>query len=256
MSEERPPFYFLDKLINILVVDDDSGVLGLMNEILAPVEMYALRKASSAREAEPILSSFDRVHLCIFDLGLADRENDEFYLLRKYAHRSSFVVFTGNTSPAKGFMAHSFGARAIIEKSANIMNADFLKQINYHTLLNILNPRYGKMTDTLSHSTDILFKHSPKFVSQWAIQMGISDRELRHIWTKNLGANAKIILSIYQIFEAAFNYYERHLSRADAYRNVPLQQQAGYRRLEEYFHCHRSTITDFIAFGNIASVMG
>jgi DNA-binding NarL/FixJ family response regulator len=256
MPEERPPFYFLDKLINILVVDDDTAVLSLVKEIIAPVGVYSLRTAATARDAEPILSSFDRVHLCIFDLGINDRENDEFYLLRKYSHRSSFVVFTGSTSPRKGFMAQSLGAKAIIEKSAHIMNVDFLKQINYNTLLNILNPRYGRANDTLSHSTDMLFKHSPKFVSQWAIQMGISDRELRHIWTKNLGANAKIVLSIYQIFEAAFNYFERHLTRADAYRNVPLEQQAGYRRLEEYFHCHRSTITDFIAFGNIASVIG
>jgi response regulator RpfG family c-di-GMP phosphodiesterase len=255
MQEERPPFYFLNKLINVLVVDDDNGVVSLIRDVIAPISIFSLQTASSARDAEPLIASPDRIHLCILDLGLTDRENDEFYLLKKYAARCSFIIFTGSTSPHKGFIAHQLGAKAIIEKAPGFNNLEFLKQINYYALLNIINPRYGSANDTLSHSTDILFQYSPKFVSQWAIQMGISDRELRHIWTRNLGANAKIILSIYQIFEAAFHFHERRLVRANAYQNQPVNDQNGYRRLEEYFACHRSTIADFIAFGNIVAAM-
>lgn len=251
MQEERAPFYFLDKTINILVVDDDKSILSLIKDILSPIKIYSVISATTIHEAETALSSPDRTNLCVLDLGITHEKHDEFYLLKKYVSRVSFVILTGATSPVKGFTAHKLGAKDIVEKSSVFDSTKFLKTVNHYSLLNIINPRYGMSNDTLTLSTNMLFKESPKFVSQWAIHMGISDRELRHIWTKNLGANAKIILSIYQIFEAAFHYYERRVSNADAYQNRPLQSQDTYKRLEEYFHCHKSTITDFIAFGNV-----
>jgi hypothetical protein len=92
-------------------------------------------------------------------------------------------------------------------------------------------------------------------VSAWALDLGITDRELRNVWTKNLGANTKIILAIHQMFSAALSYYEDTVSPVKTYRNVAVEEQAGYRRLEEYFHCHRSVITDFIEYGNVVNFL-
>jgi hypothetical protein len=255
MAEDRLPFYFLDNTFRILVVDSDKAVLNQIRKIFAPMRMITLYAAASTREAEAYFISPDRIHLCILEPEHSDHENDDFYLLNKYANRAPFVICTGSHSPLKGFIAHESGAKALVEKGPNSIGIDFIRSINRHLLINTINPRYSRVKNTLNHSTDMLVKHSPKFVSQWAVQMAISDRELRHIWTKNLGANAKIILSIHQIFEAAFHYYERQLSGADAFRNLPVQQSDGYRRLEEFFHCHKSTIMDFVAFGNIAAIL-
>jgi DNA-binding NarL/FixJ family response regulator len=256
MKDERPPFYFLDNSISILLVDDDPGVRALVQEVLKPVRLYQVCGVSSSREAEERLKTPERTHVCVLDLGLSDRENDEFYLLRKFGRRVSFVVFTGSTSPAKGFTARSLGAREIVEKTPRLDMPTFVKCINRQSLLNILNPRYTVVHDTVGQSTELLVEKAPTTVSQWAIQMGITDRELRHIWRKNLGANAKIILSISQIFSAAFSYYEHQIAATDSAAAARLHNVHTYRRLEEYYHCHKSTITDFIAFGNIAMFTG
>ncbi len=255
MAQERIPYYFLKNAVSLLIVDDDEGVMALLREVLSPLEIYFIQTAQNAKEAEALLASPERIHLCVFDLGLKDLGNDEFHLLRKYASRVSFVVFTGSASPAKGFAACANGAKAIIEKSPDFNPHNFVRKVNTFALLNVINPRYSFNRDTLSNATDILFEHAPKYVSQWALQMGITDRELRHIWTRNLGANAKVILSIYQLFSAAFSYYERVIESQDEYRNTPVQDESSYRRLEEYFHCHKSTIMDFIAFGNVVNFM-
>jgi DNA-binding NarL/FixJ family response regulator len=254
MAHQRPPYYFLDKTVSVLIVDDDTGVLSLLSDLLAPMGIYSVQTAHSTGEAEPILASPERIHLCVLDLGLRDQDNDEFYLLRKYSSRVAFVVFTGSTSPAKGFAACAQGAKAIIEKSPEFNPGGFIQKVNTFALLNVINPRYSFNRDTLSNATDILFEHGPKYVSQWALQMGITDRELRHIWTRHLGANAKVILTIYQMFSAAFAYYESTLDGAEDSRG-PLKDDGSYRRLEEYFHCHKSTIMDFIAFGNVVNFM-
>jgi len=254
MTVDRPPFYFLEKSVNILAVDDDAGVRTLITDTLKPAGVFAVQTASCGAEAERILSSSQRIHVCVLDLGLKDTAADEFHLLRRFSQRVAFVIFTGSTSPAKGFTARELGAKDIIEKSPSFDRTEFLKKISRHALLNIINPRFRTAADTLTLSTEVLFDTSPLHVSQWAIQMGITDRELRHIWRKNLGANAKIILSIYQMYSAAFAYFEK-VCAAGSSKLVRIANPSAYKRLEEYFHMHRHTITDFISYGNIAAML-
>ena len=248
------PFYYLDKLVNVLLVDDDTRILSLLSGILNPICPYCIHNAATAQQAEKILSSPSRIHLCVMDLGISDIKNDEFYLLKQFGNRISFIILTGRPSPAKGFNAHALGAKAIIEKSGKFDNIKFLETVNHLSLLNIINPKYSPTTsDSLSLSTDLLFEKSPKFVSQWAQLMGMTDRTLRHIWTKNLGANAKIILSIYQMFETAYNYFEQLEQNSERLKVKKAIESSSYKRLEEFFHMHKSTITDFIAYGNVAA---
>jgi DNA-binding NarL/FixJ family response regulator len=253
MAEDRPPYYYLDNLINVLLVDDDPRILELVRQILSPLRLYAITTAATAAKAEKHLSQPARTHLCILDLGIADRERDEFHLLRRFSSRVSFIMLTGCSSPAKGFRCHELGAKSLVEKSGDFDNDSFLRTVNRCALLNIINPRYGLVKDTLNTSTNVLFDHSPTSVSNWALEMAITDRELRNIWKKHLGANAKTILAIYQMFSAAIGYYERQNLSVTVYQNNSETDQANYRRLEEYFHCHRSIITDFIEFGNVVN---
>ncbi len=251
MPLDRPPYYFLDKSINLLIVDDDQQIRSLLQKIISPVELYSVNTASTAGAAEPLLASPQRIHLCVIDLGLRDLHNDEFYLIKKYSDRVAFIIFTGSTSPTKGFKARECGAKAIIEKSPEFNPDEFVKIVNKYALFNIINPRYGLTKDTLNAATEILIEQQPKYVSHWAMLLGITDRELRHIWSKNLGANAKIILTINQLFQSAFTYYQKLIDQVENRSSLPVSNSAGYRRLEEYFHCHKSTILDFIAFGNV-----
>lgn len=250
------PFYYLDNLVNVLLVDDDMKILSLLSEILKQVCPYHINSVTTAQQAEKILSSPSRVHLCVLDLGITDIKSDEFFLLRQFGTKISFIILTGRSSPLKGFEAHALGAKAVIEKTGKFDNLRFLETVNHLSLLNIINPKYNPtINDSLSKSTDLLFKETPKFVSQWAQSMGMTDRTLRHIWTKNLGANAKIILSIYQMFETAFDYFEKVGRESESYKLKKILDSNSYKRLEEFFHMHKSTITDFIAYGNVAAYL-
>lgn len=256
MAETRAPFYYLDKLVNVLLVDDDPEILSVLSEIFDPICLFSVYRASTSQQAEEILASPPRTHLCVFDLGLTDCKNDEFFLLKRFGTRVSFVIFTGRPSPLKGFNAHNLGAKAIIEKSGEFDTVAFFNTVSHFALLNIINPKHSAViNDSLSVSTDLLFEKSPQFVSQWAQMMGMTDRALRHIWTKNLGANAKIILSTYQIFETAFNYFEKIILESEKYKIEKIIQSNTYRRLEEFFHLHRSTICDFISYGDVAAFL-
>lgn len=254
MPEEREPFYYLDKLVNVLFLDDDPEILSLLSDIFKPICPYSINSVATAQQAEKILSLPPRTHLCVLDLGITDIKNDDFFLLKQFGSRVSFIIFTGRPSPSKGFEANTLGAKAVIEKTGEFDNINFLKIVNHFSLLNIINPKHSSIiNDSLSVSTDLLFEKSPHFVSQWAQLMGMTDRSLRHIWTKNLGANAKIILSTYQMFETAFNYFEKFEQDSENYKIKKNLQSSTYRRLEEFFHIHKSTITDFIAYGNVAA---
>jgi len=256
MAETRAPFYYLDKSVNILLVDDDPEIISVLSEIFEPISLFSVYHASTSQQAESILASPPRTHLCVLDLGLTDLKNDEFFLLKRFGARISFIIFTGRSSPKKGFDAHTLGAKAVIEKSGDFNTLRFYQKVNYFSLQNIINPKHSPIiNDSLSVSTDLLFEKSPQFVSQWAQLMGMTDRALRHIWTKNLGANAKIILSTYQMFETAFDYYDKIIQDSEDYKINKIIQSNTYRRLEEFFHLHKSTISDFIAYGDVAAFM-
>ena len=103
-------------------------------------------------------------------------------------------------------------------------------------------------------STMVLFEKSPEMVTQWAVDMGITDRELRYIWTKGLGANTKIILFMYTLFKNAFTFFEKcHQTGDISSLTKECLKSDSYRRMEEYFHMHRSTICDYLMFGNVAN---
>jgi DNA-binding NarL/FixJ family response regulator len=256
MKIDTTPYYFLNKLVRILLVDSDPRSLKSLNDRLGMIRLFDVQAVPNARRALSLLQQPQRFHVCITELGLSDVKDDEFLILKQYHRHVSCIVLTNSTSPEKGFLANEYGAKALFEKKRELEYARFVKMINQYALLNIINPRHRTgINDPLNHSTDVLFGKSPEFVTQWALEMGVTDRELRYIWTKNLGANTKIILFMYQVFQRAFRYYESSLRRVgeDPLGDGKLVAEEEYRRHEEYFHLHRSLICDYIAFGNVVN---
>lgn len=252
---DREPYYYLDGLIKILLLDDDPGVAHMLSELFRPFRLFRLEHVTSSFQGVQKMRTPDRVHLAVLDLGLKDMKNDEFYLLKKFSRRIAFIILTGNDSALKGFNAHKYGAKFLFEKGALFDRDAFIDAVITTAFYNIINPAYGKMDDTLSRSTDILFEKSPKFVGQWAQAMGLTDRALRNMWSKNLGANTKIILSIYHILDSAFRYYRQFFQGRIGSDHVALVNSEGYIYLEEFFHTHKSSIVDYLAYGDIASLM-
>ena len=258
MNKDRPPYYFLNDSINLLLIDDDESILQYVTELVRAIPLYRIECASSARKALALWEPPKRYHACITDLGIDDMKGDEFFILRQFGRQTAFIIFTGATSPIKGFTAGQLGARALMEKTNNVDQMTLLKTLNHYALLNVLNPSFLRSDDnTLSLSTDLLFRKSPQQVTEWALELGISDRELRHIWKRHLGANAKIILFIYHVYHRAFTYFESRLSDALSGQHIhaaeEIEDKSGYTRMEEYYFLHRSTIMDYIEFGNVVN---
>ncbi len=251
-TSEHIPFYYLNRLINVLIIDNDPKYISEYQNIFKKINVFNVLKSSSTQQAETIITSPDRIHLCICDFGMNSEEEEDFYLIKKYAARIPFVVATGSVSPKKGFLAHAYGAKDIAEKGDDFKMFSLIKMVIKHSLLNIINPKYKPNSDSLSLSTEILFLKNPDLVSKWAKLMNITDRSLRYIWKNNLGANAKIILSIFHMFNDAFTYYEKFLHGTHPKTKVLLKSNT-YKRLEEFFHMHKSSITDFIQYGDIAA---
>jgi DNA-binding NtrC family response regulator len=83
---------FPQRSIKILVVDDEFALVDLHLEHLTSYELYDVTCAYNATTADKILSSSKRFHVCMMDLGLYDMNNDEYFLIKKYSPRISFII--------------------------------------------------------------------------------------------------------------------------------------------------------------------
>ncbi len=237
-------FDFLDRTLNLLIVEDDPLSSKLLGEIFEPVSCYAVYFASTNARALELLKSGKRFHVCIVDLGITDMEGDEFYLLRHYGRHSSIVVLTGSPSPQKGAACIQLGARAVFEKGKEFNAGLFLRAVNKMALVNIVNHRFNEWSsDTINIATRILFEKHPASVTEWADNLRISDRQLRNLWHSNLGFGAKHVLFLFNCFSKAFEYYENIVFGNCTRRNIPAQYTTNNKQLAAYFRKHYEILT-------------
>lgn len=241
-SGDNHPFWFLDSLINILIVDDNLLSQQLLTELLSPVTCFSLYHASSNSSALTQLRSGKRFHTCIIDLGIDDVENDEFYLLRHYANHCSMLVLTGSSSPRKGATCIQLGARAVVDKGALFNNRVFFTTLCSATITSIVNHRYHDYAgDTLNLATKILFEKNPETVTAWADLMRITDRQMRNLWHAGSGFGAKQVLFLYQLLHNTSTYYDAML-----FGDRKEQESAEHLatpRFTSYFNTHKEIIT-------------
>ncbi len=249
MNENNRCFSFLDKSLNILIVDDDWAILDVLTETLSPVSLYNILPANTAKDANAVISGEKRVHVCIMDLGLQDVDNDEYYLLKKFAPYVSFLVHTGSINPAQGFKSKQFGAKHLITKGSmtSIEGIELVQTINRYSLYNLINPSYNETVfDTLNYATEALFKKSPASVTQWAAEAKITDRELRNLWKNKIGIMARHALTIFDLFSLAFACAERCFRKDCPKEKCAIVNNPNYEALTNYFHTHQKTISPIL----------
>jgi DNA-binding NarL/FixJ family response regulator len=211
-AEMKDPFYFLEHLINILLIDDDSFFADMIMELLEPVSMINVSCVSSSLKAEKLILSGKRFHLCVLDLGISDIAHDEFYIIRRFAHVCPVIVLTGSSSPVKGATSILLGAKIVMEKGRNFSSRLFYDTLMKYILINIVHRQYNESsTDTVNFATKVLIEKKPVTATQWAEYLRITDRQLRNLWPNDLGLSVKHILQVYYLFYSAFKYYETQL---------------------------------------------
>jgi CheY-like chemotaxis protein len=256
MEKDCRYFSFLDKTLNILVVDDDWMILDLLREILSPVHLYNVITANSTKEANAIISSEKRIHVCIMDLGLSDIDHDEFYLLKNFAPYVSFLVNTGSINPAQGFKCKQYGAKHLISKGSlsGIEGIELVREINRQALYNIINPSFSEnIFDTLNFATEMLFKKSPDSVTGWALEAKITDRELRNLWTNKVGIMARQALTIFHLYSIAFACAERYFLNQCPSDKCSVVTNEKCEALTNYFQTHQNAIAPLLGRSIIPS---
>jgi len=245
-KSRHSPFHFIDRTLNVLIVDDDAASRDLIAIMLEPVSCYKVHTADSNGKALSALQSGVRFHVCIVDLGLPDVENDEFYLIRNYACHSSIIVLTGSPSPRKGALCIQLGARAVFDKGIAFVSLLFFRTLNRLALINLVNCRYTEWSvDTLNLATRLLFDKSPASVTQWAEYLSISDRQLRNLWHTGSGFGAKQVLFLHNCFSGAFAYYESILFKTEERQRTT--KGAAPAGMASYFRKHSDLLNFLIS---------
>ena len=253
MSVEKLSFF--KKTVNVLLVDDLPVINIFIKELLDPLTIYSLSWAANTREALDIIEKKDRrFHVCLFDLGLDDVDNNELHLLDKFGKHIPFIITSIREDPEKSFLTKERGARAFVKKGTKNFIWKILSNINHFSLLNMLCTSYPDcVNDGVRKCIDVLVNKSPLHVNEWAMEANIQDRQLRRTWEENIGINAKHTLCVYHIFKTLFGQVEAscNFSGNPPPENPSEKQKPGnvlndWQRFFEYYQVNRQTIDPYI----------
>jgi DNA-binding NarL/FixJ family response regulator len=198
----------LERSIKILIVDDEWSIAKAYSEIFRSYKLYKVTCASCAKAADLLLSSSKRFHVCLFDLGLTDINNDEYYLIKKHSPKISFIIVTARDSLKKGFQSKAYGAIAAINKPIDFSNLDFINLVNEAFLRSLIVPKdINKCKPIIKDTIEAFMSLKPTSTKQWAENSGIDERYLRRIWLECFNYQPKYLLCLTKLFQHVFVHY-------------------------------------------------
>jgi FixJ family two-component response regulator len=245
MDLTENPYLFLKHSINICMVDDDPNLLQIYSEILNCYNLYSVVSCSNVSEAELTLSSRQRFHICIMDLGLDDINNDEFYLLKKFSPRTSFIVLTGNASIKKGFECGKYGSLSVFEKPVDFSKIDFINAINRAFICSLVSSCSKFHKPVIEKIIEALFIYNPVDIFDWAFNANVTEQYLRRVWNTIYGYQPKYFLWLYRMMHSAFSFYNSEfLIKTGTTDMLPdlnaINDEKEILSAEKYFQCNKS----------------
>jgi CheY-like chemotaxis protein len=250
------PFSFLNKTVNVLIADDSSAIVAMLEGMLDIRELYSVSSAGSTAEALALLETDKkRYHVCLFDLGLDDIEHNEFYLLDQYRKTLPFIIISCREELEKGFECSRHGAKTIIRKASPDFEKRLFCAINKFALESILCPGYHENpSPIICRCMEGLLKTKPGLVKEWAENLNIAERYLRNEWMGYAGVNAKHSLCIFHLFSWAFKYAEIMYNSPNNEGNEivltgfvdSLSKSKCYERCKKYFLANESVLKNSI----------
>jgi DNA-binding NarL/FixJ family response regulator len=250
MPHPNAPFSFLEKTVNVLVVDDLPVFTSMIEEYLNPFKIYSVQTASSTREALDVLkTSKTRFHVCLFDLGLFDVERNEFFLLDKYGKKMPFVIMSAQEDTEKSFEAKKRGAKAYVRKGDDFVRNVTL-QCNRQALRSIVCPvSIDNPMSPIFRFLETLISKKPYFITDWAREANITDRHLRSEWEEHVGFSPKYSLCLYHLFSCIFEQIEAFCKNDEDPKEFCLdrclqsiEKTPDCKRLMEYFLLNRTHV--------------
>lgn len=201
-ASQTSPFAFLHGSITVLVADDDPHVRQLYRDFLAGCPFYRVLCACDAVEAESMLREFYPVHVCLLDLGLREREGDQFYLLKSYGCDTVMIIVSGSDSLEMGYVAASLGARGMIHKTV-LSKMKMIEQINEKFLESILLPGSLRDDHLMVKAANAVKGYEYKTVEEWAVRSGVDEAYLEERYATVSEAPPETRLQLYRLYKAA-----------------------------------------------------
>jgi DNA-binding NarL/FixJ family response regulator len=251
MAFSQTPFSLFEKTINVLVVDDLPVSISLIEEFLNPFKIYRILSVSSTKDAlDVIRNRTPRFHVCLFDLGMNDVENNEFYLLDKFGKKFPFIIMSAQSDTEKAFEAKQHGAMAYIRKGDKDFMQRIIANLNRQALRSIVCPvvleNPASVVNTL---VEILVNKNPAMIADWAREANINDRKLRNEWEEHVGFCPKYSLCMYHMFSKIFSIVENYCGKNIDHDKYfvekclqSLEESTSCKRYFEYFLLNRSHI--------------
>jgi CheY-like chemotaxis protein len=246
-----PPFGFLYRTIRILIVEDDPYFIKVYRTVLSGYPFYEITVVENATEAEERILQAPGFSVCLLDLGITDRQQDEFYLLRRYASRLSFLVVSGADSPQKGSIAFALGAREAIQKKG-IAQMHLIERINRVFLESIAIPYAARKDDTIIAAANALFENAPDKVRAWVRTCSVDEGRLRRRYIR-YGEHYKPvhILSLVKMYSAAFSSLVKDKDLEDTARHVRYSytvHDVNLERLQRFYESNKDAV-DALRYG-------
>jgi len=243
MPQATDYYRFLDGALTVLIIDPDKELCASFYQpIFNQLPCCTVHYAHSLRSAiKDHLTTGQRFHVCITELGMGDDDYDELYVLTHYGTHCSVAVVTADTSPAKGAKCVQLGARGVFDKGPSFNWQRFYTTFCRMLLINVIYCRYNEqLGDTLTNATRILFEKNPATVTEWADHLRITDRQLRNLWHSGSGFGAKQMLFLYDCLYCALTYYGCVLFPDTT--NVGVVDTLCKKKHSSYFKAHREVL--------------
>ena len=144
------------------------------------------------------------------DLGLLDINNDEYYLIKEFSSKTSFIVLTGRDSLEAGFKARSLGACAAIKKPVDTESLFIFNHVNDAFLNCVFNKSIVKnCKPVITDALEILVGKKPKEMKSWIEMQNIDERYFRKVWVDRFGYRPRYLLFLFNAYVKAFEYYSQ-----------------------------------------------
>lgn len=245
MQEIRAPYSFLKDTIRVLIVESDGALIETCRKFFGICCFFDVQTVRSASEAEKALKSRRRVHVCLNGLDVLGPGGDEYYLLRTYAKKTSFVMVTGNNDAQVGYMAGTLGARGMLRNPRDISLHNLLTTVIQAFMYDIINPDVGGDAPFLRRSTVVLIRDCPESVSRWSRTLEVTDSYLRRAWSGALGIKPKHALFLQHLYRDALAYYEKVCLAGDG-GTTALLERPEYAHHHEYWLSNQAVLKEVL----------
>jgi hypothetical protein len=228
-------FRFFERIINLLVVvkisERDAVFRGL--NCYKP---YKIDCVFSSRDANALLTSNKRFHVCLCDLSFFDGDANELSLMQNYPPAMPMIIMADPDSVTRGFHIRNLETLAVLQKPVDFRKLHIIELINEAFLQTLLKTsKMGHYKPVILNAIESFIVNRPKMVKEWVKRISVEERYLRKIWSNCFGYQPRHAIMLYNALFEAFRHFNSRFVEETAsngkYSTIDAASEEEYRHL-------------------------